>query len=125
MLFLNSNKDNPDIWTSFDTREEAENYMKRVGGSFSVREGEKFNSSWVNNEIERRERSTTLDFQSVVDREVGEIAENLSVSIKVAGDIWYLRTQKNRWTKELEQKLVNADHSGNPIDSDFVSSEEG
>lgn len=49
-------------------------------------------------------------------REIEQIAKHLSVSDQVASDIWYLRT-RSRHTPELEQQLIDACHSGRPIDS--------
>lgn len=49
-------------------------------------------------------------------REIEDIARKFNVSDEVAGDIWYLRA-RSRWTPELEQRLIDADHAGSPIDS--------
>ena len=56
-------------------------------------------------------------------KEINRIAKKLDVSDGVASDIWYLRT-RSRWTQKLEDELIAAYRSGNPINSGDVLSGE-
>jgi len=51
------------------------------------------------------------------------LAEELDITESVAGDIMYLRS-RSRWTQELEDQIIAAFRSGNPIDSGLILSGE-
>ena len=52
---------------------------------------------------------------------IHKLAGELGVDESVAGDIWYLRT-RSRWKQELDDQIVAAAKSGNPIDSGSILS---
>lgn len=54
MFYVNYYKDDPALWAKFKTKEEVDDYMSRMGGSFVVKQGESFNSDWVDEEIKYR-----------------------------------------------------------------------
>lgn len=57
MVFINHYKDPAEVWSRFNTREEAEKYMKQMGGVYTVKEGESFNKDWIKEESDSRKNN--------------------------------------------------------------------
>ena len=49
---------------------------------------------------------------------IQKLAKELGINERTAADIYYLRS-RSRWTKEEEQKIIDAYKSGNPIEDIF------
>lgn len=83
-----------------------------VGEKSFVIEIDPEENMWKLNEAMNAVQDAQVDY-------IRSLAVELRVAEQTAMDIWYLRS-RSRWTKELEQKLIDADHAGNPINSIMV-----